>query len=313
MLKLKYKLRYKLEGSDFLMKKILSVLITMSMIVGLVVYPVMALDSNTTTASAVNVKNKNEVKKETKNIEKALKKAQEQLKKALSEQSKLQSTILKAIEKAKSNEGKSKQNKDKQITNSNTLLEKWQVELDKAAAHDKIEMDHLNADIAKWTEMNNKQIATLKQHILAIDAQLIKQLAELDKKLVLAKDDATKANIAIAKANVTKYANDRKAAINVYLTKLQVLAADRQKLWDARRELLTRRQAMDIEFRTAMVNVKKAELNDKLAVLSQTPPNPSTDIENKVRIKFQKTSDALNTKIKTLQALILDLQSKLNK
>lgn len=292
------------------MKRILSILVTLVFTLGLVVTPVFALDN--TTPSGVNVKPIKSEQKATQALQNNLKRAQAQLKKLTGEQATLEANILKAIEKGKLNGNKKSDNNNKQIANGNVLQEKWLDDLNKAALHDVQELTNLNDDIAKWTEMTKKQQASLNQQLTDIDTYLNKQLSELDKKLITAKTDLVKQNIATARANDQKYASQRKVAVNTYLTSIQAIFADRQKVWAERKEILTRRQTVDTTFRKAMADIKLAALNDKLASLSQIPVTPS-NIEVTVRAKYQKTVDAIKSNITKVNATIADLQSKLNK
>lgn len=229
------------------------------------------------------------------------------------QQVKLELQIKKEIENAKNSAAKKKENNTKQTTNAITLEEKWQAELDKAAAQDKVELDNLNKEIAKWTEMIEKQKAVLTKELADIDSNLVKQLAALDAKLTSAKDDTAKANIAATKTNVQNYASQRKAAINAYLPALQSMWADKQKIWSERKDILTKRQAADMTFRTSMTNIRKAELGDKLASLTVVPSTSDNDIEKTIRAKHQKQIDDIAAKLAKAQADLAALQAKLPK
>lgn len=285
------------------MKKLISIIVTLALTLGLVVTPVLA--QNRTTPRGVKFNPIKANQKMTYSLQKDLKKAKEQLKRLTLKQANVEANILKAIAKEKANS-------NKEITNTTAQQEKLRVDLSKAALKDVKELANLNNNIAKWTEAIQKQLNSLTQKSAAIDTNLNKQLAELDKKLIVAKDDATKQNIATEKINVQNYASQEKAAISTYMTSIQGIFADKQKVWAQRKDLLIRRQAADTAFRTAMTNVKIAELNDKLASLSKTPLTP-IEIEVAVRAKYQKTVDAIKLEITKLNATIADLQLKLKK
>jgi len=290
------------------MKKILSILISMALTIGIIATPVLALANNTTN-SGVNVKDD----KASKALENNLKKAQDQLTKLTNDKSKLETSIQNAIDKAIANGDKKVNTTKNQITSVNTSLQKIQTELDKAAAQDRLETENLNNEIIKWTDMTKKQLEALNKQLADIEANLKQQLAELDKKLAAAKDDATKQNIANAKINAQKYADQRKTAVNAYLSSINEIFANRQKIWDERRALLAKRQTADAAYHTAISNIRTIELNDKLTTLSEVQANPNDEIEKTVRTKYQKTLDALNAKLDSTIATIKDLQSKINK
>jgi hypothetical protein len=293
------------------MKKILSILITISLTIGVIVTPALALGN--TTSGGVNVKNNTTDKKAATALENSLKKAQNQLINLTNDKSKLEATIQSAIDKAITTGGKKVATAKNQSMSLTDSLQKIQAELDKAAAQDKIEIENLNNDIEKWTDMTKKQQDALNNQLVVIDANLKQQLAELDKKLAIAKDDATKQNLATAKTNVQKYASQRKEAINAYLSSINGIFADRQKIWDERKALLAKRQAADAAYHTAISNIRTTELNDKLATLSQVQVDPNDVIEKTVRARYQKNLDAINSKIDSVNSIIKDLQTKLNK
>lgn len=271
------------------MKKFLSVLLSLSMILGIFSFPVFAFDNNT--------------KKPVNNIQRALDKAQADLNKANSDKVKLEAVIQKAIAKANNPVP------TKAPLNPTALKEKWQEELDKAAANDKIELDNLNNDITKWTQAYNSQQTNLNKQFTDIGATLSKQLAALDVKISTA-DAATKLTLGTAKTNLSSYATARQNAITTYLTALQSILLDKQKIWDERKALLAKRQIMDNAFRTAMIGVKNNELNDKLTALAQATPTPVNN-ETSIRAKYKDQTDLIQIRINNLNSLITDLKSKL--
>jgi hypothetical protein len=277
------------------MKRILSILLSLSIVFSIFAVPVFAFDNN-----------RNVGKKSTNSIQRALAKAQEDLKKALNDKDKLEAAIQKAIVKANS------PSTTKPSTDPVVLKEKWQAELDKAAAQDKIELDNLNNDISKWNQMYQSQLTVLNKQIADIDANLAKQNTILDGKISAATDAAAKQNLLTSKANLLTYATARKAAISAYLVSLQAIWTNKQKVWDERKVILSNRQTADMTFRTAMTAVKNLELNDKLLALAQNVPDPVT-IEATIRAKYKAQTDLIQIRITNLNSLIADLKSNLPK
>lgn len=291
------------------MKKLISTITSLLLILSIFIIPVFGAD--TTTPSGVSVQNgANQII--IKALQNSLNKAQDQLNKLIQQQTKQASNINEAIAKAKQSALNKQTNASTALTNGTALEEKWKDALDKAAVTDKQELDNLNADIQKWTDSKQKQLDSLKKELSDIDNNLAKQLANLDKKLSTAKDDATKQSINNAKINIQNYASQRKAAVNTYLTTLQNIFTARQNIWTERKNLLVQRQTADTVFRNSMSSIKTTELNDKLSSLSQTQNTSNTDIEASVRAKYQKSVDSLNSRVLQLQALIKDIQEKLN-
>jgi hypothetical protein len=277
------------------MKKILSILLSLSIIISIFAFPVFAIDNN-----------RNVGKKSTNSIQRALDKAQEDLKKALNDKDKLEAAIQKAIVKANS------PSTTKPSIDPAALKEKWQEELDKAAAQDKIELDNLNNDISKWNQIYQSQQTVLNKQIADIDANLTKQNTILDGKISTATDAVFKQNLLTSKTNLLAYATARKAAISTYLSSLQAIWANKQKLWDERKVILNNRQTADMTFRTAMTAVKNLELNDKLLVLAQNVPDPA-NVEATIRAKYKDQTDLIQIRITNLNNLIADLKSNLPK
>lgn len=293
------------------MNKILSILTATVLALGLVIIPAYAEGNNTKVNGTKETQNADQIVQSA--LQSNLKKAQDQLSKVVQAQGKLNDTIQKAIDKAKQGSTDKKSNTDKQISNINSQLTKWEQDLTNAAEHDKQEQATLNAEITKWTNAIKQQQDSLNKQLTDIDVNLTKQLAELEKRLAAAKDDSAKQIITTTKANVQNYVSQKKSAINKYSTTLQVIFTDRQNLWKQRQDILTRRQAADAELKISMNSIKKTESNDKLAVLTQSQATPVSDIEATVKAKYQKSIDELNTKASNLKKLILDIQTKLNK
>jgi hypothetical protein len=294
------------------MKKILSIFVSATILLSLVVLPAFA-DKKTTSPGGASINGNGIYEKQLKALQNNLAKTNKLLVNATNEKKKLEATILKAIEKAQGKDSQKGTVSDKQVKNAATQIEKWQEELDKAAAHDKIELANLEKDIAKWTEMKNSQIATLNKQVATIDANLAKKVAELKTKIAAATNDATKLSLNTAIANAQDYAKQKEAAIANYLNALNSTWADREKVWAERKDILKNRQASDLAFRTAMFNIKKAELNDKLITTTPPTPTPADTIELQVRAKYQKQLDAITAKITKLNNQIKDLQDQITK
>jgi DNA polymerase III gamma/tau subunit len=292
------------------MKKIVSIFVSAAFMLSLMVMPAFA-DKKTTTPGGTTIKGNGIYEKQLKALQNNLTKTNKLLVNATNDKKKLEATILKAIEKAQDKDSKKTEDQNKQVKNATTQVEKWQEELDKAVAHDKIELANLEKDIQKWTEMKSSQIAALNKQIATIEATLAKKLAELATKTTAAKDDATKLTLTTTKANLQNYADQKKAAITNYLTALNSIWADRQKVWAERKEILQKRQASDLAFRTAMFNIRKAELSDKLVTIVQ--PTPTNKTELAVRASYQKKVAALDAKITKYTNQIKELQDQIAK
>lgn len=282
------------------MKKIALVLVTSFTLLALCAIPTFAQESTSTVSTQVKgrivtAKSRLDKNYSANQLKVQLQKAERDLKRYEGLAEKFKGKADDAIEKA--------QVKADKFSKELVLKEKaWQESLDKIASEDNFELVRLNQEIEKWKVSTDKLTAQLNDNIAKIDSNLKETLADLDKQIAAAKDDATKTALAAKKVTAQANADARKAAINKYITTLKAIWADKQKMYDMRKDILTRRQAADTEFKTTMQNIRKSELTAS-GKLSKTDAATTA--------KYQKQIDDYTKKIAELQKLIDQLKAKI--
>lgn len=272
------------------MKRFLSILLSLSMILGTFAVPVYARDNS-----------KNKGKQFINSIQRSLDKAQEDVKKLMNDKLKLEATIQKEITKA---------NLVKPAIDAVALKAKWQLEITKADAKDKTELTNFDADVAKYNAAFQAKVTALSTKLTTITTDFNKQISDLNIKYAATTDAIAKQNISIAITNITNYTNAEKAAINAYLVSLQTTYTSKQGIFTAQRNVLIARQVADMDYLKAMTVVKILELDNKL--LTQTQPLP-VNVEATIRAKYKMQTDLLAIRIASLNSLIDALKLNLSK
>ena len=218
------------------------------------------------------------------------------IQKSNSQIQKFEDLIQTAIQKAKDK-------RDTGLQKLQTKEDKMQVALTNAERMDGAEKQALDNDIAKWTDYQQKMEAGVNERIAKIDTDLQKSLTDIDAKIVAATDDTTKQNLIAQKTTLQTQADTKKTALQAYLVTFKGIWTDRQKVWDMRKDLLTRRQAADSELRKALQGVTQTKIDNATTVISKT----DAQIEIEIRARYQKAIDAAKARLQNLQGQTLPI------
>lgn len=217
----------------------------------------------------------------------------EQIRKANEQLQKFENIIQAAIQKEK----RKRDSKLEKLENKEERMKEALTDADKRDLNEKAKLDE---EIAKWTEYQKRMEAGVNEKIAKVDADIAKAIAIIDAKILAATDDATKQKLTAEKVVLQSSADVKKKALQSYLTALKGIWADRQKVWDMRKDLLIRRQAADAELRTALQGLVQTNVDNAKVTSSLT----DAQIESNVRARHQKAIDSFKAKILRFQGTV---------
>lgn len=271
------------------MKKFMTLCVATTMALGLATTPVFADEATTTQVGDAAKTAVTNFERPVKRIH--VKENKDQLiQKANAQLQRFENLIQTAIEKAK-------ERRDSGLEKIGKREEKMNDAVTEASKIDSEEKQKLDNEIAKMAEYQQKLEDGINERITKADTNLQKALAAIDEKIAAAKDDATKQSLAAQKATLQSQADSRKSALQTYLTAIQGISADRQKIWNERKDLLARKQAADSDLRKALQETEQTNIDNTKTTVNKT----DDQIESQIRARYQRVIDAIKAKIQRLQ------------